>query len=249
MESRPNGVDTFKAGDSTARVTGIAVTMMATFDVLQRAVKQGDNLIITHEPTFYSHRDTTLSLEKENDGVLAAKKKFIADHGLIIWRFHDAPHAQSPDVIKSSMAKALGWSSFVMKDNASAYVIPRTTLRALASRAAEKLGARAVRISGDGAASVSRIVMTEGFAGFPAVRRLIQQTNPDVVVIGEDHEWESIEYVVDAIAEGRIKGLIVLGHIPSEQAGMQAIAERLRSLVPEVPVHFVPTTDPFRPIR
>ena len=249
MESRPNGVDTFKSGDSTARVTGIAVTMMATFDVLQRAAKQGDNLIITHEPTFYSHRDTTFSLEKENDAILAAKKKFIAGHGLVIWRFHDAPHAQSPDVIKSSMARALGWSKFALKDVSSAYVIPGTTLRELASKAAAKLGARAVRISGDASARVSRIVMTEGFAGFPAVRRVIQQANPDVVVLGEDHEWESIEYVVDGIAEGRIKGLIVLGHIPSEQAGMQAIAERIKTLVPEVPVHFVPATDPFRPIR
>jgi len=30
---------------------------------------------------------------------------------------------------------------------------------------------------------------------------------------------------------------------------MQAIAERIKTLVPEVPVHFVPATDPFRPIR
>ena len=30
-------VDTFKAGDPETRVTGIAVTMMATLDVLQRA--------------------------------------------------------------------------------------------------------------------------------------------------------------------------------------------------------------------
>ena len=32
-------VDTFKAGDPDTRVTGVAVTMMATLDVLQRAVK------------------------------------------------------------------------------------------------------------------------------------------------------------------------------------------------------------------
>src|SRR5258708_3779149 len=39
-------VDTFKAGDPDAPVTGIAVTMMATMDVLQRAAAHGDNLII-----------------------------------------------------------------------------------------------------------------------------------------------------------------------------------------------------------
>ena len=62
--------------------------MMATLDVLERAVERGDNLVITHEPTFYSHRDTIAVLESEGDKVLAAKRKYIADHGLIIWRFH-----------------------------------------------------------------------------------------------------------------------------------------------------------------
>src|ERR1051325_6856917 len=39
-------VDTFKAGDPQTRVTGIAVTMMATLDVLQRAAANGQNLVI-----------------------------------------------------------------------------------------------------------------------------------------------------------------------------------------------------------
>ena len=50
-------VDTFKAGDPNTPVTGVAVTMMATLDVLQRAAAAGDNFVITHEPTFYSHLD------------------------------------------------------------------------------------------------------------------------------------------------------------------------------------------------
>jgi putative NIF3 family GTP cyclohydrolase 1 type 2 len=249
MEARPNGVDTFKAGDSTARVTGIAVTMMATLDVLERAAKQGDNLIITHEPTFYSHRDTTLVLEQENDAVLAAKKKFIADHGLIVWRFHDAPHAGPADVIKAGTARTRGWTQFAARENPSVYVLPRTTLGKLSAAVATRLGATAAKVSGDNSAVVSKVVMTEGFAGFPAVRRLVQLANPDVVVLGEDHEWESIEYVVDAMKEGRVKGLIAVGHVPSEQAGMEAVAERLKRLIPEVPVHFTPTKDPFRPVR
>src|SRR6266478_5735037 len=36
-------VDTFKAGDPNAQVTGIAVTMMATLDMLQRAAASGDS--------------------------------------------------------------------------------------------------------------------------------------------------------------------------------------------------------------
>src|SRR5437762_144605 len=87
-------VDTFKAGDPDTPVTGIAVTMMATLDVLQRAAAAGDNLIITHEPTFFDHMDVADQLpEKDKDPVLTEKKLFISKHGLVIWRFHDHWHA------------------------------------------------------------------------------------------------------------------------------------------------------------
>jgi len=83
-------VDTFKAGSPDEPVTGIAVTMMATMDVLQRAATSGNNLVITHEPTFYNHLDKLDVLgEKEKDPVLAAKLAFIAEHHLVVWRFHD----------------------------------------------------------------------------------------------------------------------------------------------------------------
>ena len=99
-------VDTFKAGNPDTEVRGIAVTMMATLDVLQRAVAAGQNLIITHEPTFYNHLDKP-ELE-ESDPVLAAKRAFIQEHGLVVWRFHDHWHRMKPDGIEAGMAHALG---------------------------------------------------------------------------------------------------------------------------------------------
>src|SRR4051794_739129 len=56
---REQTVDTIKAGDPETPVTGIATTMMATFDVLRRASAAGANLVITHEPVFYTHLDST----------------------------------------------------------------------------------------------------------------------------------------------------------------------------------------------
>ena len=43
--------------------------------------------------------------------------------------------------------------------------------------------------------------------------------------------------------------MIVLGHVPSEQAGMQEATRWLRGFVKEVPVEFIATDDPFRPLR
>jgi hypothetical protein len=54
-----------------------------------------------------------------------------------------------------------------------------------------------------------------------------------------------VEYVADAVAVGQKKALIIIGHIPSEQAGMEEFARWLRTVVKDVPVTFVATTDPF----
>src|SRR5258708_12815669 len=82
-------VDTFKAGDTDTPVKGIAVCMMATLDVLERAAASGNNLIITHEPTFYDHYDKTDALAAEGDPVYAAKAPLINKPGLVLCRF---PH-------------------------------------------------------------------------------------------------------------------------------------------------------------
>ena len=52
----------------------------------------------------------------------------------------------------------------------------------------------------------------------------------DVLVIGEAQDWDLIAYAQDPVAAGRKKGLIVLGHILSEQWGMEFAATWLRAL-------------------
>src|SRR3984893_560580 len=69
---RAETVDTFKAGNPDSPVTGIAVTMMATMDVLERAAANHENFVITHEPTFYNHLDVPEGMA-ETDPVWAEK--------------------------------------------------------------------------------------------------------------------------------------------------------------------------------
>src|SRR5215475_11507559 len=79
--------DTFKAGDPQTPVTGIAVTMMATMNVLQQAAANRQNLIITHEPTFYDDPDKAETVAQgEQDPVLTEKRAFIERQHLVIWR-------------------------------------------------------------------------------------------------------------------------------------------------------------------
>ena len=239
-------VDTFKAGDPNTRVTAIAVTMMATLDVLQRASASGHNLIITHEPTFYSHEDKPDDLPAgESDPVLAAKRKFIAEHGLVVWRFHDHWHARKPDGIETGMVRALGWEKFQDPANQYLFTIPQTTLGDLAEQISHKLSIRTLRVVGDPTLKITRLALSPGASGFARETGALEIADVQALVLGETREWETVEYVSDAVSEGKQKALIILGHIPSEQAGMEECAQWLKGLVNEVPVDFIPARDPF----
>ena len=109
----------------------------------------------------------------------------------------------------------------------------------------QKLGIHALRVVGDPDASVSTLGLCEGFPGFDANRRTFQLKGVEVLVIGEAHEWETIEYAADAVTAKNKKGLIILGHIPSEQSGMEECARWLKTFIKEVPIEFVPAKEPF----
>lgn len=239
-------VDTFKAGNPDAPVTGIAVTMMATLEVLKRAAAAGNNLVITHEPTFFSHLDKPDELaEGEKDPVLAEKRAFIEKHGLIIWRFHDHWHARKPDGIQAGMVRALGWDKFQDPENQYLFTVPQTTLEALAAEIKSHLRIHLMRVVGDPRMPVTRVAMSPGAAGFANETKALEMSGVQVLVMGETREWETVEYVADAVSEGKQKALVILGHIPSEQAGMEECARWLKGFVTEVPVNFVPAAEPF----
>lgn len=239
-------VDTFKAGDPDTKVTGIAVTVMATFDVLQRAAASNANLIVTHEPTFYNHLDDLKEIpQKENDPVLSEKLAFIKEHHLVVWRFHDHWHRRTPDGIEAGMTHALGWEAFQDKQNQYLFTIPETTLEKLAAELKARLELHTVRVVGDPQMKITRVALSPGAAGMQ--REISAFENPDIqlLITGESREWETVEYAADAVSEKKNKALIVLGHIPSEQAGMEECTRWLKTFVSEVPVKFVPAAQPF----
>jgi len=238
-------VDTFKAGDPDTPVTGVAVTMMATFDVLKRAAAQHANLVITHEPTFYSHEDQTASFEAANDPVWREKEAFIRDHHLVVWRFHDHWHLRRPDGILNGMVAALGWQAYQRDEPPNLFVLPETTLRALAANIQSRIGIKVLRVVGDPKLKVTKVALMPGAAGAARHFQVLRRDDVEVLVIGEVPEWETIEYVSDAAAQGRPKALILMGHIPSEQAGMASCTEWLRTFIKRIPITFVPTAEPF----
>lgn len=244
VDWKPDTVDTFKAGNPDATVKGIAVTMMATMDVLQRASAKGLNFVITHEPTFYSHLDTPEGLP-ENDPVWAEKRAFIEKHGMVVWRFHDHWHERKPDGIEVGVVRALEWEKYQRPTNEHLFVMPETTVKNLAEQVAKKIGSPVVRYVGNPKLKVTKVALSPGSAGFRSETHTLERDDVEVLLVGETVEWETVEYVDDAVAEGERKALIVVGHIPSEQAGMEECTRWLKGFVKAVPVEFVPTKQPF----
>jgi len=183
-------------------------------------------------------------LESEHDSVTAAKRAFIRAHRMVVVRMHDHWHRRRPEPMATDLARTLGWERY-RAESEWLYRVPETTLAELALTIRRRLPAPTLRVVGDSALRVTGIGLSPGAAGFARHRQLLQQDNVEVLVIGEAHEWETVEYVADAVTAGRKKALIILGHVPSEQDGMEEFARWLGSFVKEVPVTFVPTADPF----
>ena len=73
----------------------------------------------------------------------------------------------------------------------------------------------------------------------------IQQYQPDVFVCGELNEWETSEYIRDALYQGKKISLVVLGHAVSEEPGLEWLVPVLHEKVPGIPVTHIPSGDAF----
>ncbi len=242
-------VDTFKTGDAGTVVTGIVTTMFPTFQVLQAAAASGKNLIICHEPAFYEHFDAAADLVKEGDSVLAQKKAFIEKNGLVIWRFHDLWHARHPDGILQGMVRALGWEKLQDAADPKIFHLPSTRLSDLARELEVRLATQVVRFVGKPDLTLSTVALLPGAEDPILQMRALALPGVEAAVIGEAREWETVEYARDAVDEGRPKALIILGHVPSEEAGLEECARWLRTFVTEVPVEFIPSGLPYRVVK
>jgi putative NIF3 family GTP cyclohydrolase 1 type 2 len=236
-------VDRILAGNADTAVRGIAVTMMATLDVLERAVAAGKNMIITHEPTFYLHEDTTAELQ--NDPTLKYKMDFIRKNNIAVFRFHDHWHARRPDGIAIGMMQQLGWEKNVDPQDPLRFHFSGEPLIQFCKGLQSRLNDRTMRVVGKPTLPVKRVAASWGAADRSTTIPLFARADVDVLVVGEAREWELVEYAQDSITAGNQKALVILGHVVSEQRGMKYCTEWLKTFMNDIPVEFVPATEPF----
>ncbi len=237
-------VDNLLTGTADTPVRGIATTMMATLDVVERAVAQGRNMIVTHETPFYLHQDNTDDIR--DDKTLLYKLDYCRKHDVALFHFHDHWHMRKPDGIAQGMMEQLGWQKNVVDPaDPKKFTFDGLPLAVLTRQMQEKLGARTMRVLGNPALPVRHVQTSWGFAGREGGIPLFAQPGIDVFICGETREWELVEYCQDSISAGNKKALIVVGHVLSEQGGMILCRDWLRSFIQEVPIEFVAAAEPF----
>src|ERR1700733_12468346 len=237
-------VDTIKAGDPATPVTGIATTFLDTMEVLREANRRGLNLVITHEPTFYNHRDNTAFFA--GDPVYKEKLAFIEQHHMVVFRLHDELPGTAPDHIALGLLEALGWQSYARPDDPFYATIPPISLAALAKQIQAKLKANTLRVVGDPNLVITHVALRPGASGLEKQVTALRPEAVELLIAGEASEWETVEYVRDASTQGRHKALIPLGHEVSKEPGMEKCTEDLRVVFPKLKVEHIVAGNPLR---
>lgn len=224
-----NTVDTLKCGCWDDPVTGIATAFMPSYAVLQMAAGLRLNLVIAHEGPFYRH-DDDVSLVK-NDPVYCGKMALLKQSNISLFRMHDSIHRLQPDRITSGLIKDLKWEQYVdsqavtIELSRTIYLtpltIPAASVREIAVHIKKQLQLPIVRVVGDLSAPCTRVGILPGYQGGGTLAiPYMQKGNLDLVITGEGPEWETPEYVRDAMAQNMNKAMIILGHENSEESGM-----------------------------
>jgi putative NIF3 family GTP cyclohydrolase 1 type 2 len=236
----PSAFDRFHLGDPEIAVTGIATTFQSTLDVLQRALAAKKNFVISHESTFWDGFDPVALMI--DDPVSKAKIQFAEKNRMAVWRIHDHWHRRKPDPIFTGLARKLNWSAYYSPDaRPRRYTIPEMSLEAAARHIQQSLGTQNVVVVGDPPLRVKTI----GDCAHVLSSVLPALNECDVALVGETPQHDTFEYVRDAMALGMKKAVIMISHRSLEEWGMEDCPIWMKDVVPELPVEWISSRDPF----
>jgi putative NIF3 family GTP cyclohydrolase 1 type 2 len=214
-------------GDGERPVRTVAVTIIASPAVIRRARELGADMILTHEPTFAT------ALAGEGDPIVAAKRALCEEVGIPIVRLHDHMHFTEVDKINLGVLDRLGLPGDF--DGQKTFTLREPmTAAALIRHICGRLALRHPRYIGDPDRPVRTLSLLFGAWGDARILAELSRPEVDLAIIGEGCEYSICEYVRDAVELGAPKGLLILGHMGSEKAGMEYLADKMNELMPDL---------------
>lgn len=241
--------DLYKFGDPDTVCTGIVTTCSASVGVIRETAKLGANLLICHEPVFYSHHEIISWSEKNT--VYEEKTALLRQNGIVVWRDHDHLHAERPDGIMYGVFSELGWLDYSVGEVEfqNIFAVPGLTAREMALHIKKEVGMNAVRLIGNPDAVIRRASFYGHMTSASQERDMqyVIGNDIDLLIPGETLDFTVLSYYRDAGQLGMNKALLQLGHYNMEELGMKHLARRLGVYFAEAfPVNFIHSADMYQ---
>lgn len=231
-------VDRIVVGDPATEVAAIGTCWLPYWDTCRQAVRDGVNLLVVHEPAFYTHWDLD---EKSPDlfnaspegrtayfEALEKKKRWILDNKLVVIRCHDVLDKVAGWGIPFTFGEALGFPAADIVRSRPYYNVYKVEPRP-AAEVARAIARRLAPFRQPGVAFYGdrdRVVGTVGVGtGCYSDPIEFMDMRPDLFIALDDvvRTWTQTVYARDTGHP-----LVVINHGTSEEAGMRALAEHLR---------------------
>ena len=151
----------------------------------------------------------------------------LAAHKIAVFRYHDFWHRHQPDGVYTGVIRQLGWQAYLQRGTYGVFILPPTSLGDFIKKVKATFGVKTVQVVGDEDALFERVGLFVGSPGPYLQLPLVTEHKLELLICGEVDEWALTEYVRDAQTYGCKLGLIIVGHEPSEEAGMAYLAEWL----------------------
>ena len=242
-------VDRFIIGDPGTVIKKIGTCWMSDWKTCRKAVESGVNVLVTHEPTFYTHWD----LDEANADYFSSpeytrslylaqverKKRWIEDNGLVIIRNHDTLDALNDWGIPFALGHFLGFSNRDIISSRVYYNVYRIERQSASDYAAKlagklsELGQPGVAFYGDPGRMIGSIGIGTGCICDPME---FADLRPDLFIAIDDtvRTWTQTAYSADTG-----EPLIVINHGTSEEMGVRSLNRIIRQKYPGVEtIHF-----------
>lgn len=240
-----NTVDRVIYGDPDREVSGISVCWMPYIKTINESKRLGANVMVVHEPTFYTHRDLQGNTPFLN--AVETKKKTIDENQITIIRCHDVWDAMPKLGIPFMWAKFLGLGKpYKTKKFLQVYKIAEQTAEKFAKnicRRTSVLGQETIGLYGYQNRVVSKVGIGTGCICDPWE---LYKMGADIVIVADDimRSWEVGEWCNDTGFPA-----IVVNHAVSELPAMASLSALLAERFPETDVYNIPQKSSYMTIR
>jgi len=249
-------VDKIITGNPQTVIKKIGTCWLPYQETCRKAVAEGVNVLVVHEPTFYTHRDlnevpgflkrNSEYTQREYTAQIGNKKRWINDNGLVIIRNHDTLDALKDKGIPFAFGQFLGFSNkdiIASRTYYNVYKFEKQPASSFAEKLAGKLrelGQPGLAFYGDPEREVSSVGIGTGWICDPMD---YADLKPDVFIAIDDVIKTHIQSV---FAADTGHPLIVINHGTSEEMGMRSLNSIIKEKYPDIEVMHFPQGCSYR---